>query len=600
MTIPERWSSTTKLGLPFGLGIKTPRYKSGLFCYTRLSYMKKWLPLVIFFLILLGGIWFWSIGALPDEDRALARVTEVTGTASVKTGDTVESGTIITTGPESSVILSWFESGETRLGADTELRIDTASSGAGESMVIKLKLETGRVWSRILRLLDVEGDMTIETNDVVATVRGTAFDLEVKQGEPTTLWVSDSVVQAAAKQSSGAPLFVAEGSMAKFTSGKRATSTEPITASGKASDWFKDNQERDVKFVEEARRRMREKIGLDRVPSTGWLRDAIRASEGLRAPNARYLVRRIAQIRRVIEEGKSGLAFQEFSRLETEWRSRMSDGADPSELRVARQALILSERLYEDVAPDHPAYRIKQSLEDWRVTIAVGPAEKIYARLLAIDARLDEARHFLMKGDAPSSIISIELADNTLENINREYQQSVKELDKEKAEKLKSKLDALSARSKALRAETVARESGLIGSDNLDPLDPPDAITVSSTTATATVPVIEVPTSTPPTPAPPTQDEQLVPVSLTIDPVQSMLGFSQSAVYRAIVVYKNGLSKDVTKTARFTANPTGYGALNGNVFRAMELKGDITINASYTEGGIEVNAQAFVSIVDNP
>lgn len=560
--------------------------------------MKKWLPLVIFFLILLGGIWFWSIGALPDEARVLATVTEVTGSASVKNGDTVESGAVITTGPESSVVLSWFESGETRLGADTELRIDTASSGTEGSMVIKLKLETGRVWSRILRLLDVEGDMTIETNDVVATVRGTAFDLEVKKGEPTTLWVSDSVVQASAKQAAGNPLFVAEGSMAKFISGKRATSTEPITASGKASDWFKNNQERDGKFIEQARRRLREKIGLDRVPSTGWLRDAIRTSERLRAPNARYLVRRIAQIRRVIEEGKSGLAFQEFSRLETEWRSRMSDGADPSELRVARQALILSERLYEDVAPDHPAYRIKQSLEDWRVTIAAGPAEKIYARLLAIDARLDEARYFLMQRNAPSSIISIELADKALENINREYQQSVKELDKPKAEKLKSKLDALSARSKALRAETVAMESSLVGNGHLESLDPPEAITVSSTAATSTLPVIETPTTT--APVQPVQDEQLIPVTLRIDPVQSTLGFNQSIVYRAIVVYKNGLTKDVSKTARFTASPTGYGALNGNAFRTMELKGSITINAVYTEGGIEVNSQASINIVDNP
>ncbi|MCC7522429.1 hypothetical protein IT407_01325 [Candidatus Uhrbacteria bacterium] len=465
-------------------------------------------------------------------------------------------------------------------------------------MVIKLKLETGRVWSRILRLLDVEGDMTIETNDVVATVRGTAFDLEVAQGQPTTLWVSDSVVQASAKRAAGNPLFVAEGSMAKFTSGKRATSTEPITASGKASDWFKNNQERDEKFIEQARRQLREKIGLDRVPSTGWLRDAIRASERLRAPNARYLVRRIAQIRRVIEEGKSGLAFQEFSRLETEWRSRMSDGADPSELRVARQALIASERLYEDVAPDHPAYRIKQSLEDWRVTIAVGPAEKLFARLLAIDARLDEARYFLMKGNAPSSIISVELADKALENINREYQQSLKELDAARAEKLKFKLDALAARSKALRAETIAKESDLIGTDNLESLDPPDAITVSSTSATATIPVIETPTATPPVPPP--QDEALVPVSLRIEPSQSNLGFNQSIVYRAIVVYKNGLTKDITKSVRFTASPTGYGALNGNTFRAMELRGNITINAVYSEGGTEVNSQAFISIVDNP
>lgn len=564
--------------------------------------MKKWLPVVIVFLILLGGIWFWSIGSLPDEGRPLASVSEVTGMASVKTGDSVGSGSVITTGPDSSVVLSWFGAGETRLGADTELRIDTASSSSDGSMIVMLKLESGRVWSRILRLLDLEGDMTIETNDVVATVRGTAFDLEVKPGEPTTLWVSDSVVQASAKQAAGNPLYVPEGSMAKFTSGKRATSTEPITASGKASDWFKNNQERDTKFIEQARRRLRERLGLERVPTSGWLRDAIRTSEGLRAPNARYLVRRIAQIRRTIEEGKSGLAFQEFSRLETEWRGRMSDGADPTELRIARQALVASERLYEDVTPDNPAYRIKQSLEDWRINIAATPAEKLYARLLAIDARLDEARYFLMKGAAPSSIISIELADKALENVNREYLQSVKDLQKTHAEKLKAKIDALAARSKSLRAETVAMESSLVGNGHLESLDPPDAITVSST-ATTTLPLVETPTTSAPivpTSTDPVLDEQLAPVSLRLDPSQSDLGFNRSVIFRAIVVYKNGLTKDVSKVARFTASPTGYGALNGNTFQSMELRGSITINASYVENGIEVRAQSFLNIVDNP
>ncbi len=569
--------------------------------------MKKWLPLIVVFLILLGGIWFWSIGSLPDEPQALATVSEVTGTASVKTGDTVNAGTVITTGPSSSVVLSWFGSGETRLGADTELRLDTVSSGSEGSMVVKLKLETGRVWSRILRLLDVEGDMTIETNDVVATVRGTAFDLEAKAGQPTTLWVSDSVVQATAKQVSGSQVFVAEGSMAKFTSGKRVTSTEPITASGKASDWFKNNQERDQKFLDNARLRLRQDIGLERLPSTGWLRDAIRSSEGLRSTfvrgpereriAVRYLVRRIAQIRRVIEEGKSGLAFQEFSRLETEWRSRMADGVDPSEFRVARQAIILSERLYEDIAPDHPAYRIKQALEDWRVNIARNPTEKLYARLLAIDARLDEARHFLMQNDPGSSLISIELADKALENINREYQQAAKELDKPKAEKLKSKLGALSARAKALRAETVAMESSLVGSDQLESLDPPEALTVSSTTST-TMPVIDAPTTTQPMP-----DEQLIPVSLRIDPVQKTIAFNQTIIYRAIVVYKNGLTKDVTKATSFRYDPSGYGTLNGNVFTSTELRGTISINATYMENGVELRASSFVSIVasvDNP
>lgn len=70
--------------------------------------------------------------------------------------------------------------------------------------------------------------------------------------------------------------------------------------------------------------------------------------------------------------------------------------------------------------------------------------------------------------------------------------------------------------------------------------------------------------------------------------------------FRAIVIYQNGLTKDVTKLTAFTYSPSGYGALNGNIFKASQLRGTITITGSYQQNGVSVFGTSAVTIVDKP
>ncbi len=345
-------------------------------------------------------------------------------------------------------------------------------------------------------------------------------------------------------------------------------------------------------------------VGLDRLPTSGVSRALVQASESLHSAvvsgairsqvSTRYLLRRFALIRRIVEEGKSGLAFQEFSRLETELKARTSSDADAADADSVREALRLSVYLYNDVGPDDSAYRIKQSLEDWRINTAKSPAEEMDFRLQAVGARLDEADVFVRRSENAKASISLDLARQSLDNIEREIKQKDSAIDAGSKPGLLAQSKDLRARVQTIGQDAAASSVSLPAFTG--PVMPTSTRPITITTTSSTTPAVTAPTVV----VAPTSTAPLVPSTLKIDPGQKTLVFGESVTFRAIVIYENGLTKDVTKQTVFTYNPSGYGALNGNSFAASQLRGTITITGTYQETGSTVQGSSSVTIVDKP
>ncbi len=557
---------------------------------------KRWL-LALLILLVAGGIWFWFLGALPDEPAAQAVLSEVSGIVSVKapgasdftlvrSGQAVAEGSVIRTAADASAVADWFGAGESVIAAFSEVTVIRASVGEEGSLRLRLRLEAGRVWSRVGRLLDPEGDVSVETSDVVATVRGTSFDLEKRPGQPTTLRVADSVVEA-----SGATVgnvqdgfFVPAGSMASFGGPDRATRPPPISTGDRESAWFMKNSEADTPFEKKTFDRLQASLAADRLPESGWLRDLALGSQALhlrltpaaRRPElaTRYFLRRLMVIRRTVEEGKSGLASQELARIDI--------------VPEDRKAVLQAQRLFRDVGPDQGAYRIKQQVEEWLPLVARNQAERIFSRLFVISLRLDEAMSAFTLGKTDQAKQMLVLSRQGLANVEREARDA-KDVEPATRVRLRHHWKALSVRADALDAAFAAA---------LLPLPALPALPPASPTSTSNLPV---PTSTPP--APPVATSTVpaakpVPTSLLISPVGSTIAFFQSVTYRAIVVYDTGLTRDVTKLTRFLVTPSGYGALNGNVFTATQLQGSLTMTATYTEDGKTVDGRTSLTVVD--
>lgn len=71
---------------------------------------------------------------------------------------------------------------------------DLAEDGLG----LRLLMEAGKIWTRLERLLGVNEDFSIEANNVVATVRGTAFGMQFVNGD-LDIVVADHQIKVSTK-----------------------------------------------------------------------------------------------------------------------------------------------------------------------------------------------------------------------------------------------------------------------------------------------------------------------------------------------------------------------------------------------------------------
>jgi hypothetical protein len=171
--------------------------------------MKKWLLISIAVFIVLGGgfVWFWSLSSVPTEgpsnvtlrvERSPVTVRAPGGTAfeEAMSGTVLAPGTTVKTGEGGEAVIVFFDQAETRLDANSEVTISIAERDPNDSTksTISLDLGLGRIWSRVLRLFDLDSTFSVKTSSVVATVRGTAFDIRANADETTEVWVSDSAV----------------------------------------------------------------------------------------------------------------------------------------------------------------------------------------------------------------------------------------------------------------------------------------------------------------------------------------------------------------------------------------------------------------------
>src|SRR5260221_9485562 len=132
--------------------------------------MKKWFGFgALLAALALAAWWFWSLGALPAEASHPLRLQASQGTVEVKrsgqndwqtvTGATdIAKGDSVRTALNSNATISVYGSGETRLGSQTEVTISdtTAPANTSAPFLMRMQLSSGRVWTRLLRLLDLE------------------------------------------------------------------------------------------------------------------------------------------------------------------------------------------------------------------------------------------------------------------------------------------------------------------------------------------------------------------------------------------------------------------------------------------------------------
>ena len=165
--------------------------------------MKKFLPLLIFLgVVVIGAVSVWALGKFSSpygrpgaafETSLVAEALNPTGTVvrvrdgkeePVTDGLLLAAGDVIRTGAKSEVSLEFFAGSRVAVNAESEVLIRTAEVEANNARVqrVALELRGGKVWARVLKLLDLDSSFTLQTNTTIATVRGTAFAVTYHAG----------------------------------------------------------------------------------------------------------------------------------------------------------------------------------------------------------------------------------------------------------------------------------------------------------------------------------------------------------------------------------------------------------------------------------
>ncbi len=191
-----------------------------------------------------------SLGAPASAISVDGQVTfEVDGIVNtVEKFDEIPERAIVTTGPDSSVSLRFKSGSMVRLASLTQIELAELVHGAtAGKRKEKIKVLTGRLWARIMKLLGQDSHFEIITKHAAAGVRGTAFWVSTdSQGTQFTIDHGQVAVQSttgAQKVLNGAGASASigdDGNARTLTLSAQAIENLRLEVNGSASSMIQD------------------------------------------------------------------------------------------------------------------------------------------------------------------------------------------------------------------------------------------------------------------------------------------------------------------------------------------------------------------------
>lgn len=526
---------------------------------------------VISAVLLVGGIYASATGAPPEREAPTATVAVAEGQAfllpkgglewvAVGVPTPVSPGDRVRTGENSSAVMVFFDQSTARLDADTEVEVE-ALEVDGENFTnqrVNLAVVAGRVWSRIVKFLDADSSYTVETSTLVATVRGTAFLTDVREEENHRVFVLENklgVSLVRPSQIPGGPRTlgpaseVAEGEEA----GRESVPTfevigELVRVKKFLEDVRRDNfivrqlkqDEEFLKAVQEARERKVRRLAPGALPgSVGYplkrLGEKLRMSlttdpEARRELRLAYASRRLSEAVQLVRAGKekqAAAALKIYNRDLFEEMRRI----DPRAPTLTREQAV---RRFKKVRG-----RIREH-EDLISALGVGGGLKDFV-----------SRELLRDPE----ISRLEIPELT-KRIDDAYREPPRVLEEPLY------------KPRIIEAEPAptAPESPESGKEPLTNTNKPTATEPPPTNA-------NTPTNT-------NQPAAVTPVSLAVLGTKSIMTLPDTQQFRAMIVYSDDSTKDVTELADWSLQGDIIGSIRYGFLTTSEI-GSASVTAVY-------------------
>lgn len=568
------------------------------------------IPIAVLLLLILGISWFWSIGSVEASSatpsislQATHGLVEwkragedtwqtLTAATDVRTGDEVR------TGKDGAAEIHWGDRGVTRLDASSDLVIETAPEDLASvtKTSIHLHVLSGRIWSRMLKLLDIQSEVQARTNDVVATVRGTAFGLEAK-AKDSELEVTDSVVSVS-PTAGGDIHLLREGEWGSFDASGTLIKVRTITDK---DTWAQDNMKNDAAYDADLRRAFEDRLNGQRGSFENlplWL---VGLSE--RAHLAMLGGDKRDELAASYFERRLAWGLQHPDRLSTD----LADQGMPSGQGSSRERLLADVRLAAFVLP---ASAPRDALVALRSRLlGLDSAGQLYAQALAIDDQID------LVVFPPQPLSDAEHTDRTKQLLDQIYDleqrvNGTSDLQDDTRAKFALKIAAMRRRlldlGSVLNMETTTSTLAVPPTTSSTPpittkVPTPTTTPTPKTTTSSTTPVSPPPASTstttlPPPPTPPAATLSSLMIQLG---GSSTVGCNATISYRVYALYSNGTNQDVTLTAKAdTTDSTILVVRSAGTAVSMcpNTASLASLQAGYTEGGVSKTASVGITV----
>jgi hypothetical protein len=173
----------------------------------------------------LGGLGSVTGTAYLTDLKGEVYVTHNGSRADAAQGPVAE-GDVVETEADGSASLIWPDYGRTLIDSNSKLTVSTANENDG-NLNVHLKLDGGRIWTRLERLLGSGSGFDVRASNVVATVRGTSFGVDGRDANAIGIQVAESKVGVQKMSSADSDTQVGEMTV---TTGQQASINEDVKA----------------------------------------------------------------------------------------------------------------------------------------------------------------------------------------------------------------------------------------------------------------------------------------------------------------------------------------------------------------------------------
>lgn len=111
-------------------------------------------------------------------------------------GDLLQQGDIVRTGSDSHAVMTFYDGSTIEVEPDSEIVVETLEATASGDILMALRQDFGRTWHVVSRSLSADSKYEVRTPGATATVRGTAFEVDVDPAGRTHIQTTDGTVGA--------------------------------------------------------------------------------------------------------------------------------------------------------------------------------------------------------------------------------------------------------------------------------------------------------------------------------------------------------------------------------------------------------------------